>query len=197
MYVSTGLTPAARTRTTTCPADGDGSGASSSRKTSGPPNSCTRIAFIFAPSLAPERGGVVAREPSEGNRLTARDAPHVVRHRRGAARGEHYVELFERVHEPPGQAGRERPRAELLRGDGDVPDLPAGRLGELRRDVVVCERFRPGQHIGLPLVPALGERARGDGGDVAHVHEADARGADGLDDDAVGGDTSRLPEQVL
>src|SRR5256885_4310872 len=46
MYASTGFTPAARTRTTTSPGPALGSGASSGFMTAGPPNSCTRIAFI-------------------------------------------------------------------------------------------------------------------------------------------------------
>src|SRR2546423_3201447 len=51
MYASTGLTPAARTRTTTCPGPTCGSATSKSRITSGPPNSSTRIAFIVSPYL--------------------------------------------------------------------------------------------------------------------------------------------------
>src|SRR5688572_2881515 len=52
MYVSTGFTPAARTRTSTCPGPGAGSGTSSSRSTAGPPNLWTRIAVVASSSPA-------------------------------------------------------------------------------------------------------------------------------------------------
>src|SRR5208282_4052455 len=51
MYVSYGLTPAPWMRSRTCPAAGLGVGISSSFRTSGPPNSWTRIAFIFWPPV--------------------------------------------------------------------------------------------------------------------------------------------------
>src|SRR6202162_3190242 len=51
MYVSNGFTPAAWIRTTACPGPAFGVGNSSSFITSGAPNSCTTIAFIFV-SLA-------------------------------------------------------------------------------------------------------------------------------------------------
>src|ERR1700753_3224441 len=53
--MSPGLPPAARTHPTTCPAPARGSATSSSFRTSGPPNSRTRIAFtsvlLHSPSL--------------------------------------------------------------------------------------------------------------------------------------------------
>src|SRR4029079_8418464 len=51
MYASTGLTPAARTRTRISPAPGCGSATSSIFMTAGPPYSCTRIAFMGANAI--------------------------------------------------------------------------------------------------------------------------------------------------
>src|ERR1051326_2920969 len=59
MYASTGFTHAAWTCTTTSPLPGFGSGTSSTRITSGPPNSRTRIAFIvFSCNFRLRRGPV-------------------------------------------------------------------------------------------------------------------------------------------
>ena len=61
MYVSTGFTPAARTRTTTWPGPATGSATSPIRITSGPPNSLTMMAFM---------GGIIRLEAG-GWRLEA------------------------------------------------------------------------------------------------------------------------------
>src|SRR5688500_14040951 len=62
MYVSTGLTPAARTRTSTCPGPGCGAGTSSRRSTSGGPNSGTRMSFMA--QCREKSAGISRRPPS-------------------------------------------------------------------------------------------------------------------------------------
>src|SRR3982751_6118275 len=97
----------------TWPSDGCGSVTSSSRRTSGPPNSLTRIAFIVVSlSFSSECLRVVARELFERYRLTTCDAAHVVCNFGGVTRGEDFVQTFERTDEPFGQARGERARAE-------------------------------------------------------------------------------------
>src|SRR5205085_7382315 len=64
------------------------------------------------PLFSLERLRVVARELVEGNRLFFADGAHVVRHLGGVARGEDFVEPFERADEPFGQARRERALSE-------------------------------------------------------------------------------------
>src|SRR5512136_2104138 len=72
MYVSTGLTPAARTRRSTCPGPTCGSGASSYRRTSGSPGVCTRMAFMSASCRLPSDAEKPWRKvPSMGRRRDA------------------------------------------------------------------------------------------------------------------------------
>src|SRR5437588_3166886 len=151
----------------------------------------------FPPSFALESLRVVARETVEGGRLFFADSADVVGHLGGIARGEDFVETFERADEPFGQARRERALSELLRRDGDVSDLPAGRVRELRGHVRVRKRLRPSEDVSLALMPFFRERARGDRGDVAHVYEARPGVADRLVDAALGVDLLRLAEKVL
>src|SRR5688572_1443804 len=67
MYVSTGLTPIALTRTSTCVGPGVGTGTSSILRTSGEPNSRTTTAFMRsrAPELSDERGMLLRKDAVE------------------------------------------------------------------------------------------------------------------------------------
>src|SRR3990172_5818227 len=103
-------------RTSTWPGPAFGSGTSSSRRTSGPPNVWTRIAFMARSPSSPApfaagtaaRGGPPSPRPGRGAVGGAPRAGERTHERRGD-RGDD---------EPPRAAGREHD-AEVARGEGD------------------------------------------------------------------------------
>jgi hypothetical protein len=68
-------------------------------------------------------------------------------------------------------AGLRQYRAVLLRGDGPVAHLAAGRLGDLGDRLAEAEQPRAGELVDLAGVPVLGERRDRDIGDVLGIDE--------------------------